>query len=93
MHTAFIRVKVAPDAADRAADAMRTLVEPTMAEPGCITYEFYRDLEDPSLFLCFEHWDSRESMDAHGSTPPVETFLTELGPLIEKWEYNHTAAL
>lgn len=74
MHTALIRVKVAPDAADRAADAMRTLVEPTMAEPGCSPYEFYRDLEDPSF-------------------PHVATFLTELGPLIEKWEHNHTAAL
>ncbi|OBF44284.1 antibiotic biosynthesis monooxygenase [Mycolicibacterium peregrinum] len=93
MHTAFIRVKVAPEAAQRAATAMQNLVDPTLAEPGCITYEFYRDLEDPSLFLCFEHWDSRESMDAHGTTPHVATFLTELGPSIEKWEYNHTAAL
>jgi quinol monooxygenase YgiN len=55
VHTAFIRVKVTPAAADRAAAAMRQLVEPTLAEPGCVTYEFYRDLE--------------------------------------KWEYNHTAAL
>lgn len=93
MHTAFIRVKVAPAAADRAGAAMRQLVEPTLAEPGCITYEFYRDLEDPSLFLCFEHWESREAMDAHGTTPHVAAFLTDIGPLIEKWEYNHTAAL
>ena len=93
MHTAFIRVKVSPDAAERAASAMRALVAPTMAEPGCITYEFYRDLDDPTLFLCFEHWESREAMDAHGTTPHVAEFLSELGPLIEKWEYNHTAAL
>ncbi|WP_375234356.1 MULTISPECIES: antibiotic biosynthesis monooxygenase [unclassified Mycobacteroides] len=37
MHTAFIRVKVSPDAADRAAQATLELVAPTRAEPGCIT--------------------------------------------------------
>ena len=59
MHTAFIRVKVAPETAEQAAMAMHKLVEPTLAEPGCITYEFYRDLDDPAVFHCFEHWDSR----------------------------------
>ncbi|MDH6244373.1 putative quinol monooxygenase [Mycobacterium sp. OTB74] len=87
MHTAFIRVKVAPETADQAAAAMRKLVQPTLAEPGCITYD------DPALFHCFEHWDSREAMDLHGTTAHVATFLSEMGPLIEKWEYNHTAAL
>ena len=93
VHTAFIRVKVAADASERAAVAMRDLVGPTLAEPGCITYEFYRDLDDPTLFHCFEHWDSREALDVHGTTPHVATFLAELGPLIEKWDYNHTEAL
>ncbi len=93
MHTAFIRIKVAAAAAERAGEAMLKLVAPTLAEPGAITYEFYRDLDDPSLFLCFEHWESRAAMDAHGSTPHVAAFLAEFGPLIEKWEYNHTTAL
>ncbi|OKH84231.1 antibiotic biosynthesis monooxygenase [Mycobacterium sp. ST-F2] len=93
VHTAFIRVKVSPDAAEQAAAAMRELVTPTLAEPGCITYEFYRDLDEPSLFHCFEHWDSKEALDLHGTTPHVAKFLTELGPLIEKWEYNHTEAM
>lgn len=93
MHTAFIRVKVDPTAADRAALAMLALVEPTLAEPGCVTYEFYRDHDDPSLFLCFEHWQSRQALDAHGSTPHVTAFLAEFGPVIERWESNHASAL
>ncbi|MFE3291926.1 putative quinol monooxygenase [Rhodococcus sp. NPDC059234] len=93
MHTAFIRVKVNPSAADRAARAMRDLVAPTLAEPGCHTYEFYRDLDDPSLFHCFEHWTSRQALDDHGSTPHVQSFLAEFGPVIERWESNHTSAL
>ncbi|MGW2661501.1 putative quinol monooxygenase [Nocardia tengchongensis] len=93
VHTAFIRIKVDPAAADQVAQAMLTLTAPTFAEPGCHTYEFYRDNDDPSLFLCFEHWDSRQALDDHGSTPHVQTFLTEFGPHIQVWEQNHTTAL
>ncbi|EGD54215.1 putative quinol monooxygenase [Gordonia neofelifaecis] len=93
MHTAFIKLRVHADHADRAADAMRGLVQPVSAEPGCITYEFYRDLDDPCLFHCFEHWTSRQALDDHGSTPHIRAFLDEFGPHIELWESHHTAAL
>ncbi|MFM1725863.1 putative quinol monooxygenase [Rhodococcus sp. PAM 2766] len=93
MHTAFIRITVRSDSADRAARAMLDLVEPTLAEPGCIGYEFYRDLDHPALFHCFEHWDTRQALDDHGTTPHVRAFLDEFGPVIEKWESHHTVAL
>lgn len=93
VHTAFIRIKVNPGMADRVADAMRSLVAPTLAEPGCLTYEFYRDHDDPSLFLCFEHWTTREALDKHGTAPHVEAFLREFGSSVEKWEQNHASAL
>lgn len=93
MHTAFIRIKVNSAKADAIAEAMRALVAPTLAEPGCITYAFYRDCEDPSLFLCFEHWQDRAALDQHGSTPHVLQFLNEFGNAIERWDVNHTKAL
>ncbi len=93
MHTAFIRIKVRADSAERVAEAMRALVAPTLAEKGCHAYTFYRDLDEPSLFLCFERWSSRADLDAHGSTTHVQAFLLEFGPLIERWESNHATAL
>lgn len=93
MHTAFIRIKVRKDSAGCVAAAMHALVAPTLAEKGCHIYSFYRDLDDPSLFLCFEQWDSRADLDAHGDTPHVQAFLQEFGPVIERWESNHATAL
>jgi quinol monooxygenase YgiN len=93
MHTAFIRITVEPSAADSVAAAMEQIVEPTRAEPGCLTYEFYRDLEDPAVFMCFEHWESAGALADHGKTPHVEKFLRELGPHITKWEPNYTSRL
>lgn len=93
MHTAFIRIKVREDSAERVAAAMQLLVTPTLAEKGCRVYSFYRDMDDPSLFLCFEQWDSRVDLDAHGGTAHVQAFLQEFGPVIERWESNHATAL
>ncbi len=93
MHTAFVRIKVNPAKTAAIGEAMRALVAPTLAEPGCISYEFYRDCEDPSLFLCFEHWEDREALDRHGSTAHVLRFLNEFGGDIERWDVNHTRAL
>lgn len=93
MHTAFIRIKVREDCAERVAAAMRRLVAPTLAEKGCHVYAFYQDMEDPSLFLCFEQWDSRADLEAHGATAHVQAFLRDFGPLIERWESNHATAL
>ncbi|MFF2556477.1 putative quinol monooxygenase [Nocardia sp. NPDC058058] len=93
MHTAFIRLKVTADVADRAAAAMPALAAATKTEPGCHTYEFYRDLDDPTLFHCFEHWTNRQALDEHGTTPHVTAFLTEFGPAIELWESNHATAV
>lgn len=93
MHTAFIRIKVRTDSAESVAAAMRALVAPTLAEQGCHVYSFYRDLDDPSLFLCFEQWASRADLDAHGSTAHVQAFLHAFGPVIERWESNHATTL
>lgn len=93
MHTAFIKLRVPADQAERTEQAMLTLVEPTLAEPGCVTYEFYRDLDEAGTFHCFEHWRSRDDFDAHGSMPHIRTFLEEFGPIIELWESHHATAV
>ncbi|MFB9261966.1 putative quinol monooxygenase, partial [Bradyrhizobium erythrophlei] len=35
---------------------LRSFVEPTRREPGCIEYHFHRDAEDPDVFMFYENW-------------------------------------
>ncbi|NKR40795.1 antibiotic biosynthesis monooxygenase [Rhodococcus hoagii] len=79
MQTAFIRVTVRPDHADRDARAMLDLVEPTLGEPGCIAYEFCHDLDDPGFLHCFEHWKTCQALDDHASTAHMRALLDEFG--------------
>lgn len=35
------------------------------AEPGCITYTYAFDVEEPGLLRVFEQWDSQADLEAH----------------------------
>lgn len=49
-------------------DAVRRLIEPSRAEPGCRLYQPTRDLEDPRVFLLFEVYDDEAAYRAHGES-------------------------
>ena len=41
----------------------------TVLEEGCISYRFYADLEDASLFHVYEEWESMDHLSRHFATP------------------------
>lgn len=47
----------------------------TRAEAGCVQYDLHQDNEDPSRFLMFENWESREQWRAHMESPHLRAFL------------------
>ena len=57
--------------ADKAAEAERTLVElrdASRAEPGCITFDVSRSVEDENVFVLYEEWDDQVALDVHYAT-------------------------
>ena len=68
------RVKVKPETRAEAAQAALKMVAATLAEPGCKTYGFYADVEDPNTFLIFEVWESEAALTAHFGTPHMAEF-------------------
>jgi quinol monooxygenase YgiN len=47
-------VAVRPDRREEAARVARTMAAATQQEPGCVTYRFSADLDDPNVLLLFE---------------------------------------
>lgn len=58
------------------------LLEATRAEPGCIRYRFYRDVEDPNAFSFVEHWQDWKSLNGHFRSAHVSAFLQALPELL-----------
>lgn len=58
------------------------LVAPTQAEPGCISYQLYREHKQPGEFVFIEEWRDHASIDAHFDTPHLTAALEAAVPLL-----------
>jgi quinol monooxygenase YgiN len=90
-----VHTKAVPGHEEEVFRLLLALVEPTRAEPGCMTYELHRHPTDPGRFMFYERFVDQAAMDAHGltdhlknirairaaSTPdPIES------QVVEKWK-------
>jgi quinol monooxygenase YgiN len=80
--TAMVKAKPGQEAAVK--DVLLSLVEPTRQEPGCLCYNLHQAKSDSSMFLFYEQWASKESIDAHGRTPHMKALGGKLKDKTDK---------
>lgn len=71
-------VKVKPETRAEAVQAALTMARATAGEPGCASYRFSADLEDPNTFLIFEQWEDEAALMAHFQSPHMAAFNAEI---------------
>lgn len=59
------------------------LVAPTRQEKGCIEYRLHQDLDDPVLFLFFETWEDRISLERHLASEHFKQYVVAVTPYID----------
>jgi quinol monooxygenase YgiN len=74
-------VRIDPANVEAASAAAVEMMRETRKEPGCISYAFTTDLEEPGTFRIFEEWVSQEALDAHFATPHMAAFQGRVGGL------------
>lgn len=57
------------------------MIEATLAEEGCVTYNFAQSVVDPTEIRIFEIWESKDALEAHFVAPHMATFQAALGGL------------
>jgi quinol monooxygenase YgiN len=50
------------------------LIEPTRKEQGCVQYDLHVHIDDPSRFVFYENWESKEDLDRHSAAPHMDAF-------------------
>jgi len=74
-------VEIAPDSIERMKEAARVVARATREEPGCHTYGFWQDLEEPTRFRVYEEWDDRAALEAHFETAHIAAFREAMAGL------------
>ncbi|MFT5067966.1 MAG: quinol monooxygenase YgiN [Reinekea sp.] len=67
-------IMVDPTKVDAIKPLFKLLIAETLSEAGCVQYDLHQDNQDPSRFLFFETWATRELWQDHMSAPHVKAF-------------------
>ncbi|MEM8511466.1 quinol monooxygenase YgiN [Massilia sp. MP_M2] len=60
-----------------------SVVEPTLREEGCISYQVNRDIANPRRFVFTEEWQSKADLDRHLAAPHLRMLAEQVPELIE----------
>lgn len=71
-----LRIKVPDERRKDFLDSARLITGPTAVQFGCISCEFYQDLNDPDAVLYVEEWQSRKSLEQHIKSDPYRIILS-----------------
>lgn len=62
---------------------MVSLLAPTRAEPGCLSYDLFQSTEDPGIWVLIERWRSLADLESHVRTSHMAAFLERSGEVLE----------
>ena len=77
-------VKAKPGQEEAVKKALLSLVEPTRKEPGCLCYNLHQSKADPTQFMFYEQWASKDDLAAHGKTPHMKALGGKLKDKTDK---------
>ena len=73
-----------PGKEDELREALKAIIPPTLAEPGCIRYDMHEDNARPGHFIFYETWEDREIWDtSHNVAPHIQAFSARRDELCE----------
>lgn len=78
MITSTIRITVSDSLNSEIVRLLRSLIEPTRVETGCISCGLYKDLHDPGILIWVEDWDTQDDLERHLRSPQYTKVLAAL---------------
>jgi quinol monooxygenase YgiN len=72
---------------------MLSLIERTRLEEGCIDYHLHQAVDNPTEFVFYENWSSRQTWEQHLEMPHLKDFISRAGELLEGEPKIHQMAM
>ena len=79
----FARFHARPGQEDTVASALRDVLAPTRAEPGCLGIDAFRSNRDPRLFYIHSRWTDEAAFETHAGLRHTVHFIARVEPLID----------
>lgn len=69
------------------------LINITRAEKGCINYDLHQDNENPSHFMFYENWVSRELWQTHMGNQHLQDYMAATEGAVEEFILNEMSVI
>ena len=85
MLTVVARYRVTHGHESAVAELLRTNAQTSRAEPGCLEFSVYQEIDDPQAFLLYERYTSEDAFQAHRETMHFKDIIErQVAPLLEE---------
>jgi len=84
----IVKFKVKEDKVDLVTTELLKIIEPTRQEEGCIQYDLHRDLEDPSILMFYEIWETVDHWRVHDKQEHIAKFRKAIEGAVETITFN-----
>ncbi|WP_019870715.1 putative quinol monooxygenase [Salinispora oceanensis] len=86
--TIVANIHAKPDQVDLVKSELKKLIPTTRAEKGCINYDLHQDNTDPTHFVFYENWESRDLWQAHMNAPHMEAYGAATAGKVDEFVVN-----
>jgi quinol monooxygenase YgiN len=84
MTTPVVAIFVAKPGMEQQLEALfKGLIDITLQEQGCISYQLNRDVKNPRRYVFTEVWASQADLARHSAAPHLQALGAQLPPLVE----------
>ena len=70
-----LRIHVAPGKRHEALRIIRSLLEPTRVQGGCLACRAYQDIEDPGVLALVQEWSNSDDLDRYLQSEDSRKYL------------------
>jgi quinol monooxygenase YgiN len=60
-----ITMTARPEKRKEVIQTLLSMIEPTLQEKGCLSYEVFQDINDENVFSLIKEWETRGHLDRH----------------------------
>jgi len=71
---------------------LRQNAQASCAEPGCLEFAVYQDIDDPQAFLLYEQYTDEDAFKAHRRTPHFQDLIEkQVAPRLDERAWTRMA--
>ena len=86
--TIVARIEANTDKIELVKAELLKLIEPTLKEEGCIQYDLHQDNENPTVFIFYENWQSRELWQEHMNNTHLAEYMNSTKGAVASFTLN-----